>query len=122
MLCVITSNCDFLKAVEETFEQELHQAILLSKLAYEEQLVSAATSEKEPESNKKSGKKTKKATMSLEEFNSMGSNVTQDIVLTPELEVTQSKSKGRLIPIFEVFLFSFYDIHTLKIVKPIVIL
>ncbi|XP_076749107.1 uncharacterized protein LOC143422396 [Xylocopa sonorina] len=62
-------------AVEETFEQELHQAILLSKLAYEE-LVSTAKSDKEQEANKKSGKKSKKATMSLEEFNSMGSNTT----------------------------------------------
>lgn len=63
-------------AVEETFEQELHQAILLSKLAYEEQLVSVAKNEKDHEQNKKSGKKSKKATMSLEEFNSMGTNVT----------------------------------------------
>ncbi|KAG5326243.1 GKAP1 protein, partial [Pseudoatta argentina] len=63
-------------AVEETFEQELHQAILLSKLAYEEQLVSVAKNEKEQEQNKKSGKKSKKATMSLEEFNSMGTSAT----------------------------------------------
>ncbi|XP_071574795.1 G kinase-anchoring protein 1 [Temnothorax nylanderi] len=63
-------------AVEETFEQELHQAILLSKLAYEEQLVSVAKNDKEQEQNKKSGKKSKKATMSLEEFNSMGTSVT----------------------------------------------
>lgn len=70
----IVSNYDYLKAVEETFEQELHQAILLSKLAYEEQLVSVAKNEKEPEQNKKSGKKSKKATMSLEEFNSMGTS------------------------------------------------
>ena len=96
MLCVITSNCDFLKAVEETFEQELHQAILLSKLAYEEQLVSAAKSEKEQESNKKSGKKSKKATMSLEEFNSMGANTTtQSTVLS--LECSDTKSKGNFI-------------------------
>lgn len=63
-------------AVEETFEQELHQAILLSKLAYEEQLVSVAKNEKEQEQNKKSGRKSKKATMSLEEFNSMGTSAT----------------------------------------------
>ncbi|KOC69575.1 G kinase-anchoring protein 1 [Habropoda laboriosa] len=78
-------------AVEETFEQELHQAILLSKLAYEEQLVSAARSDKEQESNKKSGKKSKKATMSLEEFNSMGSNTTQTPVLPPEIVDTKAK-------------------------------
>lgn len=42
----------------------------MSKLAYEEELVSTAKTEKEQEQNKKSGKKSKKATMSLEEFNS----------------------------------------------------
>ncbi|XP_012523229.1 G kinase-anchoring protein 1 [Monomorium pharaonis] len=71
-------------AVEETYEQELHQAILLSKLAYEEQLVSVAKNEKEQEQNKKSGKKSKKATMSLEEFNSMGMNTTTVAPLTNE--------------------------------------
>lgn len=111
MLCVITSNCDFLKAVEETFEQELHQAILLSKLAYEEQLVSAVKSEKEQESNKKSGKKSKKATMSLEQFNNMGlettstttttitTTTTQNRVLPPENGDT--KSKGKIISYFK---------------------
>lgn len=93
-MCVITSNCDFLKAVEETFEQELHQAILLSKLSYEEQLVNAAKSEKEQEPSKKSGKKSKKATMSLEEFNNMGSNTPQEIVLPPE--TGDNKSKGNI--------------------------
>ncbi|XP_076643675.1 G kinase-anchoring protein 1-B [Halictus rubicundus] len=70
-------------AIEETFEQELHQAILLSKLAYEEQLVSVGTSktEKDQEPNKKSGKKSKKATMTLEEFNSLGSNNVQITVV-----------------------------------------
>ncbi|XP_076179177.1 uncharacterized protein LOC143152684 isoform X2 [Ptiloglossa arizonensis] len=91
VLCVITSNCDFLKAVEETFEQELHQAILLSKLAYEEQLVSAAKSEKEQEPNKKSRKKSKKATMSLEEFNNMGSNTVQNTVLPSDCGDVKSK-------------------------------
>lgn len=107
MLCVITSNCDFLKAVEETFEQELHQAILLSKLAYEEQLVSAARSEKEQESNKKSGKKSKKATMSLEEFNSMGSNTTTQNTVLP-LECSDTKSKGKFI---------FYCTYVYKIIN-----
>lgn len=94
-MCVITSNCDFLKAVEETFEQELHQAILLSKLAYEEQLVSTSKSDKDQEPNKKSGKKSRKVTMSLEEFNSLGSNAAQDnkenAVLPTESEETKSK-------------------------------
>lgn len=77
-------------AVEETFEQELHQAILLSKLAYEEQLVSAAKNEKEQET-KKSGKKSKKATMSLEEFNSMGTSATSSTVITTEPVDNKSK-------------------------------
>jgi len=69
----------------------MHQAILLSKLAYEEQLVSAAKAEKEQE-HKKSGKKSKKATMSLEEFNSMGVS-TAPAVVTPN-EPVDNKSKG----------------------------
>ncbi|OAD56360.1 G kinase-anchoring protein 1 [Eufriesea mexicana] len=80
-------------AVEGTFEQELHQAILLSKLAYEQQLVSAARSEKE--SNKKSGRKSKKATMTLKEFNNMGSNTTtQNTTLPPECNDTKLKELG----------------------------
>ncbi|XP_032668263.1 G kinase-anchoring protein 1-like isoform X1 [Odontomachus brunneus] len=88
-------------AIEETFEQELHQAILLSKLAYEEELVSAAKMEKEQDQNKKSGKKTKKATMSLEEFNSIlskhkapsstGTNATPVVVLTTDSVDNKSK-------------------------------
>ena len=93
-MCVITSNCDFLKAVEETFEQELHQAILLSKLAYEEQLVSAVKSEKEQESNKKSGKKSKKATMSLEQFNNMGLETTSTTTTT----ITTTTTQNRVLP------------------------
>lgn len=62
-------------AIEEAFEQELHQAILLSKLAYEEELVSTAKNEKEQEQIKKSGKKSKKTTMSIVEFNSLSSNL-----------------------------------------------
>jgi len=69
----------------------MHQAILLSKLAYEEQLVSAAKTEKEQE-HKKSGKKSKKATMSLEEFNSMGVS-TAPAVVAPN-EPVDNKSKG----------------------------
>lgn len=92
---------DFFKAIEETFEQELHQAILLSKLAYEEELVSTAKTEKEQEQNKKCGKKSKKATMSLEEFNStlskqriphsVGTNVAPVATLTDPVD---NKSKG----------------------------
>lgn len=78
-------------AIEEAFEQELHQAILLSKLAYEEQLVSTAKNEKEQEQIKKSGKKSKKATMSLIEFNSLTSSpVTAPIEPS---EVVDNKSK-----------------------------
>ncbi|KAI4478352.1 hypothetical protein M0804_012006 [Polistes exclamans] len=80
-------------AVEETFEQDLHQAILLSKLDYEEQLVNAAKTEKEQDQCKKGGKRTKKATMSLEEFNNMRTNNTQVPVVTTEPEENKSKAK-----------------------------
>lgn len=87
----VSTNYDFLKAVEESFEQDLHQAILLSKLTYEEQLVNAAKTEKDQEQNKKTGKK-KKSTMSLEEFNSRGTSVAAPgPVLT---EPVDSKPKG----------------------------
>lgn len=78
-------------AVEETFEQDLHQAILLSKLDYEEQLVNAAKTDKEQEQCKKGGKRSKKATMSLEEFNNMKTNTTQVPVIVMEPEENKSK-------------------------------
>lgn len=78
-------------AVEETYKQEMHQAILLSKLAYEKQLDSMAKMQKEDKQDKKSGKKTKKTTMTLEEFNSMGSNATQ----TPELNSDNGETKSK---------------------------
>ncbi|KAI4474625.1 hypothetical protein M0802_015522 [Mischocyttarus mexicanus] len=80
-------------AVEETFEQDLHQAILLSKLDYEERLVTAAKTEKEQDQCKKGGKRTKKATMSLEEFNNMRTNNTQVPVIITESEENKSKAK-----------------------------
>ncbi|XP_063983030.1 G kinase-anchoring protein 1-like isoform X1 [Diachasmimorpha longicaudata] len=59
-------------AVEEAYKQELHEALILSKLAYETQIENGI---KDPDITKKSGgKKSKKSTMSLEEFNNMGSN------------------------------------------------
>lgn len=70
----------------------MHQAILLSKLAYEEQLVSVGKNEKEQE-QKKSGKKSKKATMSLEEFNSMGTSTT----VAPLTNEPTDKSRGDFI-------------------------
>ncbi|XP_066599240.1 G kinase-anchoring protein 1-like [Prorops nasuta] len=68
-------------AVEETYEQDMHQAILLSTLAYEKQVQVAAKIEKEKEqdSSKKSGKKSKKTTISLEEFNNRGSTQPQPV-------------------------------------------
>ncbi|KAK2583430.1 hypothetical protein KPH14_009409 [Odynerus spinipes] len=78
-------------AVEETYEQELHQAILLSKLDYEEQLVNSAKSDKEQEQCKKGGKKAKKSTMSLEEFNNMKTNTPQVPVIATEPEENKSK-------------------------------
>ncbi|XP_078045740.1 G kinase-anchoring protein 1-A [Augochlora pura] len=78
-------------AIEETYEQELHQAILLSKLAYEEMLVGTSKTDKDQEANKKSGKKSKKATMTLDEFNSMGSNNVQLTVVPTDCEDPKPK-------------------------------
>uniref|UniRef100_A0A0C9R5H4 Gkap1 protein n=1 Tax=Fopius arisanus TaxID=64838 RepID=A0A0C9R5H4_9HYME len=61
-------------AIEEAYKQELHEALILSKLAYETQTENGV---KDPDATKKSGgKKSKKSTMSLEEFNNMGNNET----------------------------------------------
>ncbi|XP_043465485.1 G kinase-anchoring protein 1-like [Leptopilina heterotoma] len=67
-------------AVEESYEQDLHQAIMLSKIAYESQIENGSKTEKEQEQTKKgTTKKSKKSTMSLEEFNNLGNNPTQSI-------------------------------------------
>lgn len=61
--------------VDCTFEQDMHQAILLSKLDYEEkkdhyaQLKKHSEDDKKQQSSKKSKKGNKAQTMSLEEFN-----------------------------------------------------
>lgn len=83
----------------------MHQAILLSKLAYEEQLVSVGKNEKEQEQNKKPGKKSKKATMSLEEFNSMGTSAT----IAPLTNEPVDKSRGMLL------------FNSLRIIKKIIL-
>lgn len=63
--------------VHESYEQQLYQAILMSKLDYEEKKaidkdVSGSGSKKDETANKKQGKKTKKTTtMSLDEFNNL---------------------------------------------------
>ncbi|KAK0157903.1 hypothetical protein PV328_011590 [Microctonus aethiopoides] len=60
-------------AIEEAYQHELHQAVLLSKLAYESQLDNGIVNKNQDGSKKIIGnnKKTKKSTMSLEEFNNM---------------------------------------------------
>ncbi|KAK0161080.1 hypothetical protein PV327_009596 [Microctonus hyperodae] len=60
-------------AIEEAYQHELHQAVLLSKLAYESQLENGIVNKNQDGSKKITGnnKKTKKSTMSLEEFNNM---------------------------------------------------
>lgn len=90
----------------------MHQAILLSKLAYEEQLVSVAKNEKEQEQNKKSGKKSKKATMSLEEFNNMGTASATIVPLT-----TESVDKSRGMRLFSSSLRTNRKIALLKTIK-----
>lgn len=90
------------KAIEETYEQELHQAILLSKLAYEAQGENGTTSKDHEDSKKgQANKKTKKATMSLEEFNNLGTcaSVTEaTVVASPESK--DSKIKGKFSILF----------------------
>lgn len=67
-------------AVEETYEQDLHQAILLSKIAYESQAQNGSKPDKDPEQTKKgNSKKSKKSTMSLDEFNNLRSNSTSNV-------------------------------------------
>ncbi|XP_033226068.1 G kinase-anchoring protein 1-like [Belonocnema kinseyi] len=68
-------------AVEETYEQDLHQAIMLSKIAYEAQAENGTKSDKEEDQSKKgNSKKSKKSTMTLDEFNNMGANLTQNSI------------------------------------------
>ncbi|XP_015590830.1 G kinase-anchoring protein 1 isoform X2 [Cephus cinctus] len=90
-----------LMAVEETYEQELHQAILLSQLTYEAQLETLGKCDKDAEQSKKSqsNKKTKKATMSLEEFNNMDVIATQSSV--PQIENVDNKQKELDAEFFE---------------------
>ena len=59
--------------VDESYEQQLYQAILMSKLDYEEKKANDKdVSKKDETANKKQGKKSKKTTtMSLEEFNNL---------------------------------------------------
>ncbi|XP_046430787.1 G kinase-anchoring protein 1-like [Neodiprion virginianus] len=73
-------------AVEETYEQELHQAILLSKLAYEAQVDTTGKAKEDSEQSKKNlnSKKPKKATMSLEEFNNLGATPASNTDPAPE--------------------------------------
>ena len=95
---------DFFKAVEETYEQDLHQAIMLSKIAYEAQTENGIKPDKEQDQSKKgNSKKSKKSTMSLEEFNNMSANSTQNSLDKPEN--SEDKSKGSII--FLKFSFSF---------------
>ncbi|XP_043277757.1 G kinase-anchoring protein 1-like [Venturia canescens] len=82
-------------AIEETYEQELHQAILLSKLAYEAQGENGRASKDQDDTKKaQSNKKSKKATMSLEEFNNLGASasVTEANTVT-SIENKDSKTK-----------------------------
>lgn len=79
--------------MEEVYEQDLHQAILMSKLAYDVQLENAKKSDKDTEQAKKgNSKKGKRATMSLEEFNNLGVNGSQSS--TAKTVVKEEKSGG----------------------------
>ncbi|XP_012268609.1 G kinase-anchoring protein 1-like [Athalia rosae] len=83
-------------AVEETYEQELHQAILLSKLAYEAQGDTNGKSKEDLDQAKKNinSKKPKKATMSLGEFNNLGAIPSQNSEPGPDSGDYKPKESG----------------------------
>ena len=81
--------------MEETFEHELHEAILLSKLAYQEAQIEEKCKNEDKENIKKSkAKKSKKSTMSLEEFNNLDLQAAQ--TTDPKKELKNSPSKGKI--------------------------
>ena len=87
---------NFVKAVVKSYHQDLDQAIMLSKIAYQLELENVTKPDKEQEQSKKgNNKKSKKATMSLEEFNNMGANETQKS--TERSEDTNLKNKGSIL-------------------------
>lgn len=57
--------------VEGNYEQDLQNALLLSKLDYEEKKVVNKQNKKETEEKKDNGKKKKSKAMSLDQFNTM---------------------------------------------------
>lgn len=72
---------------------------MLSKIAYESQLENGTKPEKEQEQTKKgTSKKSKKSTMSLEEFNNLGNNSTQSI--SEKSVNSNGKVKGNFTFIF----------------------
>ncbi|XP_034949247.1 G kinase-anchoring protein 1-like [Chelonus insularis] len=75
-------------AVEKAYKQELHEAILLSKLTYESEVQNGV---KENEVKKNQGnRKSKKSTMSLEEFNNLGASPLPHI----ETVIPEDNSRG----------------------------
>lgn len=88
--------------MEESYEQDLHQAIMLSKIAYESQMENGSKTDKEQEQTKKgNSKKSKKSTMSLEEFNNLGNNPTQSI----NEKSINSNGKGNFVIYYFYFLY-----------------
>lgn len=78
-------------AVEETYEQDLQEAIFLSKLTYQAQLDNNGKGEPDQQNSTRGqgSKKSKKAaTMSLEEFNNMGASASTSISSMPPSSAT----------------------------------
>ncbi|CAD6241023.1 GSCOCG00009077001-RA-CDS [Cotesia congregata] len=80
-------------SVEETYKQQLHEALVLSKLAYEEQKENSVKKSPDHSSKKSSGNKNNKksATMSLEQFNNLNSrNLTSHCLIKQNSIFTES--------------------------------
>jgi len=80
LFCIVLWCCCFVQFVDGNFEQDLHQAILLSKLDYEEKKDLYEQFRKDAEEEKKNaGKRNKKSNrsqpMSLEQFNNLHSEL-----------------------------------------------
>lgn len=99
--------------VSEAYEQDLQQALLLSRLDYEEKkdfyeaqqrattvtaLPASGNRGAAAKNKKKNGavKKDKKTTMSLEEFNQLGSSPLSDSVETEDRDTPDTKNEKRL--------------------------
>ncbi|XP_031781743.1 G kinase-anchoring protein 1 isoform X2 [Nasonia vitripennis] len=77
-------------AVEETYEQQLHEAILQSKLSFQEEQMEVHSKPEHIQDNlkKATSKKSKKSTMSLDEFNKLNNATAPNIEPTIEKKIS----------------------------------